>query len=132
MIHRTSKVFQATWPKSSHWRAATCEEVECPHYVLGWVTRVIIGSDNDMYIRADRKRKYKVAKEGEFHAYYFEAGQQCFRAEAGAHYMRLERGPWLTINALNRHPSRLERDAMEAERWQNDFNEESYRSNNGR
>jgi len=99
--------------------------------MLGWVTRVIIGSDNDLYIKADRKRKYKLAKEGELHAYYFEAGQQCYRSEAGAHYKRLERGPWLTVNAMNRHPSSLERDGMEAERWQNDFNEESYRSNNG-
>ena len=94
--------------------------------MLGWVTRVIIGSDNDLYIKADRKRKYKLAKEGELHAYYFEAGQQCYRSEAGAHYKRLERGPWLTVNALDRQPARLERFAMESERWQNDFNESSY------
>ena len=65
-------------------------------------------------------------KEGDLNAYYFEAGQQCFRSEAGAHYKRLERGPWLTVNALDRQPARLERFAMESERWQNDFNESSY------
>lgn len=126
MIQRISRVFQATWPKSSHWRQASCEEVACPHYLLGWVTRVIIGSDNDLYIRADRKRKYKLVKEGDLNAYYFEPGQQCFRSEAGAHYVRLERGPWLTINAPDRQPARLERDAMEAERWQHEFNSGYY------
>jgi hypothetical protein len=129
MTQRTSKIFQATWPKASHWRQATCEEVACPHFLLGWVTRVIRGSDNDLYIKADKKRRYKMGKEGELNAYYFEAGQQCFRSEAGSHYVRLERGPWLTINALDRQPARLQRNAMESERWKNDFNEESYRSN---
>jgi len=129
MIQHISKVFQATWPKSSHWRSATCQEVDCPHYLLGWVTKVVIGSDNDLYIRADRKRRYKMVKEGDLHNYIFEAGQQCFRSEAGAHYIRLERGPWLTVNALDRQPSRLERDAMESERWIDEFNEQSYKRN---
>ena len=131
-ILRTSKIFQATWPKASHWRQATCEEVACPHYLLGWVTKVVIGSDNDLYIRADRKRRYKLEKEGGLHSYIFEAGQQCFRSEAGAHYKRLERGPWLTVNALDRQPARLERYAMESERWKDEFNEASYKKNGGR
>ena len=128
MIHRTSKVFQATWPKSSHWRQATCEEVDCPHYLLGWVTRVVRGSENDLHIRADKKRRYKMGKEGELNAYYFEAGQQCFRGEAGDHYKKLERGAWLTKNAANRNPLFLERVAMEPQQWIDEFNEEANRN----
>ena len=132
MIHRTS-VYQATWPKDSHWRQATCKEVDCPQYIMGWVTRVIVGSDMDDYIKeVSRVRKYKVVREGELNAYYFEAGQQCFKGEAGAHYKKLERGAWLTKNAPNRHPMFLEQTAMEADRWMDEFNEESYRTKLGR
>ena len=71
-------------------------------------------------------------REGELNAYYFEAGQQCFKGEAGAHYKKLERGAWLTKNAPNRHPMFLEQTAMEADRWMDEFNEESYRTKLGR
>ena len=129
MIQRTN-TYQATWPKSSHWRKATCEEVDCPHFLMGWVTKVLIGSDMDDYIReVSKSRKYKVVREGELNAYYFDAGQQCFGGEAGTHHKKLERGAWLTKNAATRNPKFLEQVAMESERWIDEFNEEAHRSN---
>ena len=122
MLQRTS-IYQATWPKATHWRTATCEAVDCPHYLMGWVTRVIRGSANDAYIKHDTKRRWTVAREGDLNAYYFEAGQQCYRSEAGVHFKRLERGAWLTRDAIDRNPQRLEQVAMEPQRWIDEFNE---------
>ena len=127
MIHHTN-VYQAAFPRSSHWRRATCAEVDCPHYLMGWATKVIAGSDHDDYIKADKTRRYRIIKEGELNAYYFEAGQQCFRGEAGDHYKKLERGAWLTKNAANRNPLFLERVAMEPQQWIDEFNEEANRN----
>ena len=111
--------FRANWPKSTHWRRATCAEVDCPQYLMGWVTKVIVGSDMEGYVKADKTRKYKVVNQGEINEYYFEAGQQCFRGEAGVHYKKLERGPVL----------RKGRRILEADRWIDEFNEQSYRHN---
>jgi hypothetical protein len=127
MTQRISTTYQASFPKASHWRSATCAEVDCPQYLMGWVTKVIVGSDMEGYIKADRTRKYKVVNQGEINEYYFEAGQQCFRGEAGVHYKKLERGAWLTKDATNRHPLFLERIAMEPEKWMDEFNEDAYK-----
>ena len=100
---------------------------------MGWVTKVLIGSDMDDYIReVSKSRKYKVVREGDLNAYYFDVGQQCFGGEAGTHYKKLERGAWLTKNSVNRSPLFLQETAMEAERWIDEFNEEAHRSNIGR
>jgi hypothetical protein len=128
MIHRTS-IYQATYPLESHWRQATCKEVDCHNYVMGWVTRVVIGSDMDSYIKeVSKTRKYNMVREGGFNAYYFEAGQQCFSGEARQHRIKLERGAWLTKNAPSRSPLFLEQNAMDVDQWIDEFNEDSYKS----
>ena len=128
MIQRTN-IYQATFPLESHWRQASCKEVDCPNYVMGWVTRVQIGSSLNDYIKQSSKaRKYKIVREGELSAYYFEAGQECFKGQAGQHRIKLERGAWLTRNASSRTPLFLEQNAMDVNQWIDEFNEDSYRS----
>jgi len=128
MIQRTN-IYQASFPLESHWRKAMCKEVDCPNYIMGWVTRVAIGSDMDSYIREVSKgKKYKMVREGDLNAYYFESGQECFKGQAGQHRIKLERGAWLTKNAPIKSPLFLEQKAMDVDRWIDEFNEDSYRS----
>ena len=122
-----SNRFETTWPMSTHWRDATCQEVNCPHYLNGWITRVAPGSQQDLYIRADKERRYKLERGEEFNFYTFEAGQRCFRS--GQHRIKLDRGPWLTKNQTGREAGRVELNAMEYNRWTDEFNEEAYRAN---
>ena len=61
MLQPTSK-FEANWPSRTHWRKATCREVNCSHYVNGWVTRVAPGSPQDLYIRGDTERQHKLER----------------------------------------------------------------------
>tara|TARA_R110002020_G_scaffold120129_2_gene273689 strand:- start:3349 stop:3648 length:300 start_codon:yes stop_codon:yes gene_type:complete len=96
---------------------------------MGWVTKIEVGSNMNSYITDISKgKKYKLIREGDLNAYYFEAGQECFKGQAGQHRIKLERGAWLTRNASSRSPLFLEQNAMDVDEWIDEFNEDSYRS----
>lgn len=83
------KTFAILAPVSSHWRKATCAEVDCPNYLNGWRVR-IEGLDEEMLhaARASGRRFTELhVAEGETWLVY-EAGQPCFRA--GQHRKRLD------------------------------------------
>ena len=124
MIRRTNH-YQITWPKDSHFRKATCEEVDCPHFMGGWITRVVIGSPQDKYIKQDKSRKQVGVKTTEAEIdYYYEPGQECFRP----HTLKIERPPFFTVNQPGLESGRLIRRNMSFDRWTNHFNEESYKA----
>lgn len=84
------RTFAILAPVSSHWRKATCAEVDCPDYLNGWRVRVE-GLDPQMLHAArtsGRRFRELHVTEGETWLVY-EAGQSCFRAEQ--HRRRLER-----------------------------------------
>jgi hypothetical protein len=115
--------YEAHWPKSTHWRRATCREVNCGDYLNGWVTSLDprIYKEQAFFIEHDRERTYKkvIGEDGKHH-YYFEAGQRCFESEIKKdHIKKLERGPVL----------RKDRKILEADRWIDEFNEQTYRNN---
>lgn len=80
------KTYQIVAPKSTHFRSATCEEVDCPAYLYGWKTVIDesteLGQSQAHYIRTDSGRRYQrdpvVFGEGPT-SYVFEPGQRCFR-----------------------------------------------------
>lgn len=76
-------------PKATHWRKATCAEVECKWYLEGWVTVVPAGSDQALIVRHSGRRFREIPQEGGMTAFVFEAGQRCFRADD--HHMKLDR-----------------------------------------
>ncbi|MBA4865910.1 hypothetical protein H1V43_32115 [Streptomyces sp. PSKA54] len=84
------KTFQILAPVPTHWRPASCAEVDCPDYVNGWRVR-IEGLDAQMLHAAKTSgRKYSELRvaEGETWLVY-EAGQPCFRA--AQHRKRIDR-----------------------------------------
>lgn len=81
-------------PKDTHWRAATCAEIDCGAYLHGWRTtvdeRTELGQGQAYYIRKQSGRKYTEARNGSgVTVFTFEAGQRCFKADD--HQMRIER-----------------------------------------
>lgn len=83
------KTYALAAPLATHWRKATCVEVDCPDYLNGWRVRVE-GLDDQLLHdarRYGRHRELPVA-EGETWLVY-EAGQPCFRA--AQHRKRIER-----------------------------------------
>ena len=125
MIQRTRKFlstnqYQVTWPKDTHWRRATCAEVDCPRYLLGWTTTVEADSPQYDFVRADKERHYRAEVTGEgLITLHYPAGQRCFGSD---HWLKLERGPWLTRDLPRLDAGRVEHNAMEPERWLDEFN----------
>lgn len=89
------KTYQLLQPLATHFRAATCAEVDCPAYLHGWKTVIDesteLGQQQAHYITHDSGRRYvrqPINGDGPV-TYVFEAGQQCFRQ----HREPLEREP---------------------------------------
>lgn len=75
------KTYQISAPLGSHWRPATCAEVDCPNYVNGWRVRVEGLTPQDLHVARTCGRRYveqHVAADETWLVY--EAGQPCFRA----------------------------------------------------
>lgn len=79
-MHPGVQKFRVAMPASTHRTEATCEEVDCIHYLGGWQTIVAIDSPQDVYIRKHSGRRWTVEKIGDNAlTYTFEPGQKCFR-----------------------------------------------------
>jgi hypothetical protein len=87
------KTYGLVAPLATHWRPATCEEVDCPTMAAGWRTAVDeaeeLGQRQAHYIRHQAGRRYVEHREGALTVFIFEAGQPCF----AAHQAPLEREP---------------------------------------
>lgn len=72
--------FQIARPTETHFEAATCKAVDCPHYLNGWMTVVPTASEQADYIRRESGRHFKeTKKEGGISEFVFPPGQKCFR-----------------------------------------------------
>lgn len=97
------KTYQIVAPVATHWRAATCAEVECEHSQRGWATTVLPGSDDEATLRRaadggiDGHRRWftRETQPDGFVRYIFAPGQPCFRAST--HRVPLERDPLFRV-----------------------------------
>jgi len=91
------KTYSAVAPLATHWRDATCEEVDCPHFQHGWRTVVDetteLGRRQAHYIRTSSGRRFTATWDGGVTTFTFEAGQRCF----AAHKVPLERDPLFLV-----------------------------------
>lgn len=78
------KTYRIAAPLQSHFRDATCEEVDCTHWRNGWQTKVDestpLGKTQAHYIRNQSGRYFKEDRNQEpgITVFTFEAGQRCF------------------------------------------------------
>lgn len=77
------KTYGFSRPLATHWRHATCEEVDCPNYLNGWVSDLDESTaDGQMYaamIRNDHSRSRKEERMDGFTRFRFAAGTPCFK-----------------------------------------------------
>lgn len=94
------KTYEISAPLATHWREATCAEVDCPPHLRGWRTvcdeSSVLGQAQAHYIRNDRSRRsHEARNEGGMTIFTFEPGQTCFRA--GEHRIQLGRPEFFRV-----------------------------------
>lgn len=76
------KTYQIARPLPTHWRVATCAEVDCGAWQHGWKTVLDvakkIGQTRANYIRLHSGRAFTVEQVGTLVTFTFSAGQRCF------------------------------------------------------
>lgn len=97
------QTFEVDAPLATHWRAATCEEVECMAYAQGWTSDVLPNSIEEARILkaydAEIRRgavTTSLTAEG-FTRYHFPPGTPCFRRVF--HKLPLERDAIFTVRS---------------------------------
>jgi len=110
------RTYQIVAPKPTHFRPATCEEVDCANWRSGWVTMLPEGDARADYIRHASGRHFTEGREAGMVTFTFPAGQKCFGA--ADHRVPLERDPLFNVreNGLTRRHTR-------PELWTEDFSE---------
>lgn len=84
------KTYQIAAPLKTHWRPATCAEVDCPQHLKGWQVRVENLTPEMLHAAKTSGRKYTELHVAEGETWLvFEAGQSCFRA--ALHRVKLDR-----------------------------------------
>lgn len=77
------RTFEVRSPLATHFRDATCAEMECQHHLNGWVSNIDISTTQGLtWARAISAsgRKYTWTKLGDVVTFRFPAGQDCFQA----------------------------------------------------
>jgi hypothetical protein len=125
-----TKTYELRAPVRSHFRKATCKEIDCPAYLYGWATTVLAGSDDESTVLkaasgvVDGLRRYwtRQPEAGGFVRYVFLAGQACFAASS--HVVTLEREPLYVVRGGDwRADTGLIRQHTAGEFWVEDFAE---------
>jgi hypothetical protein len=84
------QTFAILAPRSTHFRKATCAEVGCENYALGWVTTLPAGSDHEALLRrSGRHWSAETRNQDGTVSFTFEPGQECFMS--ASHVKRLDR-----------------------------------------
>lgn len=90
------KTYAIVSPLSTHFRPATCEEVNCPHYRNGWRVRVEALTPDLLHAARNSGRKHVEQRIAEGETWLvFEAGQDCFKARE--HHTRMDRPPLFVV-----------------------------------
>lgn len=86
------KTYEIRSPLTTHFRPATCAEVDCPQYLNGWRTRIETLTPELLRAARNSGRHYTVQQIAQGESYLvFQAGQPCFAA--ARHQKRMDRPP---------------------------------------
>lgn len=126
------KTYEISAPLETHWRVASCKEVECDAYAHGWMTTIDtstpLGAKQANYIRLHSGRRYTanpVTLGSAVYRFVFPPGQQCFRE----HRVRLDRQELYVVRGgdWRGNPRREGRRHTRPEFWVEDFAEHQSR-----
>lgn len=96
------KSYSMLYPLASHWRKASCAEVECDHYRLGWDsvvdTSTPLGRDQYDYMHRDRTRSFTETREGPFLVrFHYGPGNKPFAGPRHEHTIKIGRPPLMVV-----------------------------------
>lgn len=116
------KTYALSTPLITHFRKATCKEVECKGWRNGWESFIdestVLGQTQAGYIRHQSGRRFTESKnEHGITAFKFPAGQTCFRE----HKEPLERPPLLLVRNGDWRASSVSRVHSRVDDWVDDF-----------
>lgn len=119
------KTYELAAPVATHWRKATCAEIDCPRYLNGWRVHVEqIGPELEHAAKTSGRR-YQELRVAEGQTYLvFEAGQPCF--QMSEHRKRIEKPELYVVRDgdWRGNPRRTEaRQHARPELWVEDFAE---------
>lgn len=121
------KTYQIIAPRSTHFRAATCAEAECPNHMNGWKTPIDetteLGSQQAFYIRNNSGRQFYEDRNiaPGVTVFTFPAGQQCF----SQHQLRLDKPEIFVVKGgdWRGNPTGDKKQHVNADDWVEDFAE---------
>ena len=91
------KTYSVRSPLATHFRKATCQEVDCANYEKGWMTRLDVSSPQHAQLANDIRlklgRKFVAVERGTVVEFTFPPGQQCF----AAHRLPLQRPEFYVV-----------------------------------
>lgn len=115
------KTYQVLAPLSTHFRSASCAEVDCPAHLNGWSTTVDmtteLGQQQADYIRRHSGRHFTGDIVGNLVTFTFAAGQECFRE----HHLPLDRPAIFLVKDGDWRMSQNPRQHTNADDWVDDF-----------
>jgi hypothetical protein len=122
------KTYRIQAPKATHYRKATCREVDCPNFASGWLTTVDVstelGARQANYIRLHSGRSFTYVEVGTLVSFTFPAGQACFQE----HTRPLDRPEIYTVTPGDYRAATGEtRRHRNADDWVDDFAEHQNR-----
>lgn len=118
------KTYGIKQPLSTHWRRATCAEINCAAYLNGWTTIVPVAGPQAQYIRARSGRRFtEVKQDAGMVEFAFPPGQTCFAA--AKHRAPLGRPPLFIVRDgdFRGNPSGWSMRHRRAEDWRDDLGE---------
>lgn len=116
------QTFQILAPADTHFRKATCIEVDCPRYLEGWHLRVEGLPPELLHDAKNSGRKWTQLDVAPGETWLvFEAGQPCFRA--AEHRLRLDKPELFVVRGGDHrgNPRDEVRQHVRADDWVDDF-----------
>ena len=132
------KTYAVDSPLATHFRLATCEEVDCPNFLNGWgvaITPDLQGQGFDDIIRHSGKQytHLTVAEAearfpgtsfaGAAYVYAFAAHQPCFYQGTQRHVLPVGRPDIFSVRGGDHRATTSERRVMRPQDWQESFTE---------
>ena len=121
------KTYQILQPRKTHFRPATCQEVDCPNFEYGWQTTVDVGTElgrkqaNYIRLHSGRSFTYDHRKGGTLVTFVFASGQKCFAEHRVSLYRepiyRIKGGDW------RGNPRKVPAIPLRGSAWVDDFGE---------
>lgn len=117
------KTYQIAMPVETHFRKATCEEVDCKNYKNGWMTRVPVDSDLERLVRSSGRKWQHEYTEGAERVFTFAPGTACF--QESQHRVSLERPALFIVKDgdFRGNPTGRYMQHTKPEHWVEDFAE---------